>query len=446
MIAWTVIHDDTHSLNFGEVVIQQGFTANALSITLNTKEYDDNREILGWLHQISGGVIKRYPIFTGDEVLSLIVPITDSLKFFPTRYLSQFYDLRIAYTNIVNGNSNAGVSSSIPAIILGLPDRVTTLESIPLVSLTATNTAIGALQLSDTSQNAVIGTIQTNVSNLSLSVSNLINAIGAIASSAYTLLAANQALESAKKYLATVAGLVCTLPASPAIGDVISLSAGNFNLRINHGNASQAILNLSTLTTIGVSSGIILKPYADIDLMFIGSNLWKTTYRNRIINNWLNQTVAAQASQSVTLSTTSGTASFGTTLGSMRDGVKEPTQLLTNGYLADRNSLNLRIVATTPFLLDQLRIWNGQSNFALGSASGYFASSVTVYRGINASGANLGTFAIANQTGIEQIRNSTSDIASTDYFFAFTATQPAIGIMELEFHGRQSTGGEILAA
>jgi len=504
LITWQQIHDSTHSFSAGIVDIAIAFSANTLAIECSTKpEYALTRQIVGYIYQSFGNAQKGYALYSGKDILILSLPETDRLIFVPTSYLSDNYTLSIAATTI--GSVSSENTAPIPDLILGLSPRVSALEdgfetvdntlstqaiaiealqnsiSNPswdditgkpssftpsshnhaigqitnlaeflstyalkneIPSLLVVNQNISSLQTSDTGQNTAIGALQTNVSNLSTTVSNLGSSS---ASLAYTLLSTNQALESNKKYLASVTGLVCSLPSSPAIGDVVSLSTGNFDLRINHDNASRRIVNLSTLTTIGASNGIILKPYADIDLVFMGGNLWKTGYRNRTINNVEPQIIGALALISVALSTNSGPASFNTTLQSMQDGVRAPNNSLASGYLADRNFLNLLITASSPFILDQVRLWNGQSNLGLNAASSYWTSGVTVYRGNSISGVNLGSFTFTNNTGIEQIRNIISTLSSTEYFLTFTANQASIGIMELEFHGRPSSGGEIIA-
>lgn len=313
-----------------EVVVN--FTGNIASIQLTTKpEYAATRQIVGTLIQEFGEISAQYDLFSGNDVIALDLPETTKLVFLPTTYLSDNYSLIIA-TAIVGNVINSSAIAPIPQLLLELPNRfsdielglsnlvldaaslssrtdaleISSLSVIPhthpigeitglaaalatIPSLSPVNAAISALQLSDTSQNSAIGTVQTDVSNLSLAISNLGNAPTASASLSYTLVSADQALESNKKYLATVAGLVCSLPSNPAIGDVISLSTDNFTLRVNNGAAARRILNLSTLTNLGSANGIILKAYADIELVYVGVDLWKTQYRSRTVNNWLSE-------------------------------------------------------------------------------------------------------------------------------------------------------------
>lgn len=434
MVIWSILHDDTHDLRDAVIDIAQGFTGNALSITLGTKEYADNREILGWLHQYSGLAVKRYPIFTADEVLSLIVPFTDSLQFFPSRFLSRVFTLKIAYANIANGAPNGNASTSIPAIILGLPDRVTAIEAIPPLSLSATNTAIGALQLSETSQNTAIGTIQTNVANLSLLVSNP-------QSSNTILLAVDSILQSFKSYFASGANLTFTLPASPSIGDSIEISTGDYDLNLKHGNGVQRVLNNNTQTLIGASSGLILKPYSTIALTFNTGNLWVSKYRHRTINNYSLPSIGAEQFIPVTLSAVNAVSQFGTNLGMIQNGIKTPTGSLNDGYLSSQNFLNLVVTANTPFVLSRLKLWTGQGNVNSGATS-YRVDQVIAYDGSLNTSPILSTRTFANTSAVEQDRLiANTAIAKNAYLLAFTSAVH-IGILELECFGMPSLGSE----
>jgi len=130
MITWQIIHNENHLLSDEVVEIAQSFTGNSLSVTITASEYKGNQQIIGWLHLYSGFTEKRYALFTFDEVIALVLPEADRLEFRPTKYLADKYGLKIAIATVDNGGNANNASVSIPAIILGLPDRVASLEGV----------------------------------------------------------------------------------------------------------------------------------------------------------------------------------------------------------------------------------------------------------------------------------------------------------------------------
>lgn len=160
MISWQQIHSDRHNYRSGEVVIDQAFTGNVLSVQVETKpEYDLSRQIIGWLYQYSGLAIKKFALISGNDVLFLALPETDKLEFIPTPYLNELYTLTINAANI-EGSNNSGISGSIPDAILALPNRVLAVEN----GLTGATNLLSQLQ-SDLSD------LESTVANLNPSTS-----------------------------------------------------------------------------------------------------------------------------------------------------------------------------------------------------------------------------------------------------------------------------------
>ena len=133
-ITLTRLYSDTHHYDAGTVQINIPFVGNTLAVELTTKpEYATTEQKIGTLFQFSGTAQKAYDLYSGKDIVKLELPETDRLWFSPTSYLSDNYVLTIDYTNVgsvINGSNTV----SVPEQILGLPARVTALESIPVVS------------------------------------------------------------------------------------------------------------------------------------------------------------------------------------------------------------------------------------------------------------------------------------------------------------------------
>jgi hypothetical protein len=331
-ITFTQIHQSTNNFNAGTIPIDVTFTGNLLAVECSTKpEYATTQQTVGYLYQFNGNVQKAYAIKSGKDVIRLELPETTRMMFLPTSYLSDNYTLTLGYTNVgtVIDGSN---SVSVPEELLALPARATDTEQ----NIENISTILDGLDLVDTALDGRLTTLEGSISSplwtditgkptsfspsshshviadttglpedltaLSAGLALLASDLGDLAervetlegaapvtgnSLAITPLVVNTTLESNKSYLATAANLVCTLPSAPSIGDIVTLSTGNFSLKVNHGNSLQQVLNNNTLSTVGGLNGIILKAYADISLVFLGANLWKTTYRARVVSNWL---------------------------------------------------------------------------------------------------------------------------------------------------------------
>jgi hypothetical protein len=289
--------------------------------------------------------------------------------------------------------------------------------------------------------------LSLELSNINTDTSNLFGRVEALEAAtpvtsggiATALLATSTTLESNKSYLATVANLVCTLPASPSIGDVINLSTGNHSLRVNHGNASQQVLNNGTLTLVGSLNGIILKANADITLTFLGSNLWKTGYRVRVTNNWIDtftETVASIKSYVPTPLETYTYNASGNNVNLIADGNKTNSGVMRSG---GGTLGELRILLTFPYptMLTSFNYWLGQFNGAFN-----MPASVDVYTGVPVTPANLkGAISLSGATGTRNIPNTEF---STQYVFNFKLPNSgSISVLELEAVGTQIISGEI---
>lgn len=320
----------------------------------------------------------------------------------------------------------------------------TTAQSAQASASTAQTTADSALA---TANNAVPRTRTITINGVEQDLTA--NRVWTISSSnnpvTFLGISANQALESNKSYLATINNLICTLPLAPSVGDFINLANGNFSsFRINHGNNSQTILNNNTQSPTGSDSGIILKPYGVISLLFIGGNLWISSAKHRTTNNYTpisSESVASSKTYSVT--SPNANLNFSTTLNSIRNGVKQPTGAFsTDGLLNESPSLTLNLVTSEPIILDSFKVWNGQGNVGLGASADYAVGSCQVLIG----GSLIQSYSFSNQTGIEQSRNLPTNLQpASSYQFVFNGISGTnrLGILELELWGRGSAGGEI---
>jgi hypothetical protein len=317
-INFTSLHNQPHLFSGGTVTIDEAFSGNLLAIDVTTKpEYVVNSQIIGYLYQIYEAVSKGYAIKSGKDLIRLELPETEKLVFIPTNYLSDNYTLKIDYTTVgitavVDGENTAAIPEIIldlPPIIagiqgdiLGLNIDVQGLQSVVDISLDwnsitgkpetfapSTHThAIGdvtGLETSLTTLTNNLAAIDTDVATLSSRVDDLEND-PANSGEAVLLITANTTLESNKKYLVTAAELTLTLPSAPSIGDLITICNGNFSTKVFHGSSSHQVLNGGLLTPLGLNNGLILKSYSDVATVYLGANLWKTAFKNRITNNW----------------------------------------------------------------------------------------------------------------------------------------------------------------
>lgn len=463
-VEFASVYNSPHLVSEGYIEINVPFTGNVLSIDVNTSTSLDrlNKQV-GILYQYKGEKCNAYRLFAEKSILQLPLPETDYLRFFPT---SEYYS---QYTLIIEA-ANVGVvidspnSQALPELITGLPVRVSNLEngfenmvtpnwinligkpeafppyahSHSITDITGLSSQLEFLETVDT-------TIEGNLIDLGDRITSLeSNPIGG--SSKLTLLSANTQLESNTSYLATVNNLICLLPPNPLIGDYVDLFNGNFgSFRANHGNNSQFILNNSTITIAGnTESGIVLKAYASIRLVYMGANLWVSFSRLRTINNF-SPVISEPTSTAKTYSVSSPNANlnFGTTVNSIRNGVKQPTgAFMTDGLLHETSSLTLNITTNESIILDSFNLFNGQGNLVLGGTSDYAVGSCQVL--IN--GQIVQSYSFLNQNGIQQSRNLPANLSpSSSFQFIFSSFPGSnrLGILELELFGRGSVGGEV---
>jgi hypothetical protein len=489
-INFTNLHNQAHLFGNGAVTIDQEFSGNLLAIDVTTKpEYVVNSQVIGYLYQVYQSVSKGYAIKSGKDLIRLELPQSESLLFIPTSFLTDSYTLKIDYTSVgitalVDGSNTA----AIPELILNLPSIVSGLQGDVFglnVDIEGLQSAIASLALPSwneiqgkpqsfppSSHNHAIEEIEglqeilnqislgvtgleqgleantgnfaeidTDIAALNVRITTIENTPPVLSGGGgITLLASNILLESGKEYLATIANLVCTLPNSPSIGDVITLRTGDFPLRINHGNTSQQVLNNSTLSMAGALNGIILKANADITLVSLGANLWKSSYRARTTNNWIDsftESVASIKPYSPTPLETYTYNAAGNNVNLITDGNKTNSGVMRSG---GGTLGELRILLTFPYptMLTSFNYWLGQFNGAFN-----MPTAVDVYIGATVAPANLkGAISLSGATGVRSLNTNTD--FSTQYVFVFRLPNSgSISVLELEAVGRQIISGEI---
>lgn len=112
----------------GRHYIDQPFTGNRLAVHLRINpNLDRANTIIGILTQHFGTHRHDYQIRASQTIVSLHLPETDFLSFFPFNSLYDEYGLDLAYTNVGDSMSEA-VVYALPESIALLPDRVTDVE------------------------------------------------------------------------------------------------------------------------------------------------------------------------------------------------------------------------------------------------------------------------------------------------------------------------------
>lgn len=477
MISFTEIHSVTHRFVDGIVEILVPFTGNILSIQCGVKaEYQVTKQVIGYLYQHSGIATKGYAIYGENTYLELGLPETDKLIFVPTSYLNDSYSLIINYAlvgSVINGEN----TTPLPELITGLPTRVSALEAFKasantelenlsnsqndaINSLTAIDDSIASLTGDITSHHSRLETLESEVSANSIHLAEIdgtltsngtaIAALGnritdieasGFASIEYTEISVNSTLESNQKYFAAITGLICVLPANPSIGDTIDLSTGNYSFRVNHGNANQAVLNLSTQTNVGINNGIILKPYSSIQLIYQGSNLWVSACRARVINNYvvpaIESTSSIKAYIASSLEPYAYEASNFYTPELINDGNKTALGVMKTGG-GTANELHILATFPTSTILTALNYWLGQYNGNYNKPT-----SLDVYIGSGKTPENLITthnFTSADSGSIS-IANADSSLT---FVFVFRSNTNKISVLEIEAIGKQILGGETI--
>ena len=113
----------------GRHTIDQSFTGNRLAVNLGINpNLDRVNTIIGVITQHYQGVRADYQIRASQSVLTLHLPQTDFLSFFPISSLYDEYGLDLAYTNVGESMSET-VVYALPENIAQLPNRVTSLET-----------------------------------------------------------------------------------------------------------------------------------------------------------------------------------------------------------------------------------------------------------------------------------------------------------------------------
>lgn len=447
------------------MTIDEAFSGNLLAIDVTTKpEYVVNSQIIGYLYQIYEAVSKGYAIKSGKDLIRLELPETEKLVFIPTNYLSDNYTLKIDYTTVgitavVDGENTAAIPEIIldlPPIIAGIQGDILGLnidvqglqQSVADISLDwdsitgkpetfapSTHThAIGdvtGLETSLTSLSNNLATIDADIANLSSRVDDLENAPAS--SESFIFLVADTTLESNKKYLITSPDLTLVLPSTPSIGDVITVANGNFSTKVWHGNSSHQVLNQNTLTTSGLSSGLILKNNADVVVIYLGSNLWKTAVKNRIVNNW--QAPIEDDSSPVLQSYTAapfgdGTPVSGFGFDKLYDGN------LNRGFDAAGNSISCIVNFGSPKRLVKFDYWNGFDG-------AFLCANLKIYQGSTKSGALLKNL---NFAGLPISGNNIfldTVVSSQFYVFEFTKGS-GLSFAELKLYAPELIGGEVV--
>lgn len=469
-INYSQLHDQTHQFSDGEVSINTAFTANILSVQCDVKpEYQTSQQTIGYLYQYSGIASKNYAIKSGNDVINLAIPTTDKLIFIPTNFLNDSYRLILNYA-LVGNIDTANQSEPIPPLILELPSRVSALELKP--STSDWNTIQNKpTNFSPSVHGHVIGNIigladalasfplrselpsitgLVSESELTAKLSDYTKTVDLPVSSngsqKFTLITSNTELESNKLYLSNPANLIHTLPASPSIGDVVTVGTGNFITKV-YQNSSQTILNQSTQTPIGADTGLILKPYSLVKLVYVESGLWVVFGKSRTVNNWLPISIESTSVQKVYTPSFFNTVSpaYGCVIGNIKNGVILTGDYVNNGLLADQSLVQILLTFDSLIKIETFDFYGGQGNIGFGSANdNYKVDQINVFSGNNLSNL-LGTFSTTNINAAKQSFNvDTSGMAFNQYLFSFSRTGNGIGILELVINGKAQVGGEIM--
>ena len=460
----------------GRHYFTDNFVGNRLSVHLMiTPNLDRVNTVIGIVTQHFGSHRCDYQIRASQSVLVLSLPETNYLSFFPISTLYDEYGIEFSYATVESSMSEPSIVI-LPENIALLPAKVAALETAQVDNVTYfenIETILTSLENANTSivWDAVTGKPSTfppsshshsitditgladDLALINIDLGMVKDAVTELESTTTTstttyllntTTTTTTTLESNKSYLATVADLVCSLPSTPTVGNTVKLSTGNFSLKVLHGNSSQQVLNNNTFTTVGVDNGIVLKPYSSIELIYLGANLWVSTYRARTINNVSALSVEPTANSKAYTPASTMSPDYSAVITSINNGVKTVGGL-TNGFLSSATSGGILLTLSTPIILSELRLWNGQGNVGSGAASVYKTNDITVYAGSDTSGENLGTYTFDNSTATEQIKTVTPNSTPSSQFFLSvnTITPNIIGIIEIELWGKAGTGGEV---
>ena len=252
-------------------------------------------------------------------------------------------------------------------------------------------------------------------------------------------ISANITLQSNKNYLAIAIGLIWLLPVNPSIGDVINLSTGNFSLKVLQNNANHQILNANTLTKLGINNGLILKNNADVAVIFVGNNLWKTVFKTRIINNWIDITTdnipVIQPYFPTALEAQEYYHIYD--LARVNDG-----NTISSGVMLDNSASSLlafSLTFTEPIILTGMNYWLGQFNGLVNFPTGF-----NLYTGSSIDQNNLiQSNTLTNANGYIPVYGVLQ--AVNTYVIAFSRDgNPVMSVLELQALGSSSISGEVI--
>lgn len=447
MTAFTQIYDEPHDFIDGNITISNTLSnlGKAYVETLVTGLSDSlNRPmLLGFLYQIDVNAkrSKPYPIVSQRQTINLDLSECETFLFIPSNRLIDDYIFRL-YLSTESGNGEAvdlsdyALKSELPSLANYVSDSelATALSDYALVS-----------QLPNLSSYVTNSSLATALDDYVLTADLPTDSNSG--SQNFIPVSANATLESNKNYLATVSGLIFTLPLSPAIGDVITCATGNFSTKVFQ-NTSQTILNLSTQTTIGTSNGIILKPYSSIRLICVAADLWITGFRSRTINNWLAPTGSSDVQQTYTASLDSGVNAAYGTVNSIKDGTKTPNYNLSDSLILNASIdqyRNINIALASPKKLSKIRHWAGQGNTGATGNEINSPNEMKVYGGTDTSNL-LATFTLSKTRGVGQNLVLSLGTAYQNYVLSFKNSEAtSISIMEIELFANEVIGGEVVA-
>jgi hypothetical protein len=474
MTLFTQIYDEPHDFQDGNVAI-----ANTLSnlskayiecLVTGLSDSLATPMLLGFLYQIDVNAkrSKPYPIISQRQTINLDLSECESFLFLPSNRLIDEYVLKL-YLSAESGNggtidlSGYALISQLPslsdyvtnsALFLALDTYVNDSDLLTVLDGYISNSEL-EMSLQNYALTSQLPSLANYVTSSSLSTLLADYALTAnlpIAGSAQNFipLTANRTLESNKNYISTVLGLTFTLPLSPEIGDVINASTRDFNATILQ-NTSQTILNLSTQTPAGSGTGLILKPYSSIQLIFVGNGLWVTGYRTRTINNWLPFSESIQSLAYTPIDTGNLSLSPPPSWGTL--------PVINNNLFADGNttsSINigsidntgrfLRIDFATPVELSSVDFYFGWGNRSIGENRSEVPQQVRLYGGTTSN--LLGTLAdIPDTTGIKRTLTPSRFNATFATYFVqiFNTRSTNCGLVELDTFGYAVTGGETVA-
>ncbi|MBD2178410.1 hypothetical protein H6F42_15935 [Pseudanabaena sp. FACHB-1998] len=476
MNIFTELYSDNHSISEGAIDIDIPFNANTLFVNIDYGTLLDRTNlVLGIIYIYSDqGISHAYRLDFQRSIISLPISSVDKIRFIPVLELYQDYTLKLKYSSI-SSLIDSPNALPIPQAITGLPNRVSNLEAsygsqnsrlnsiqseLDLISIPSWQTLTGKpSSFTPDSHNHSISEVSgLQVALNALSDSNVLegeeitslrNRVNTLESSpinpssnslAFITLSSNQVLESGKSYLSTVNNLICNLPDNPSIGEVIKLSNGGFNsFRINHGSNSQSILNNASQTTSGsTDSGIILKNYACIELIYAGSNLWVNLSKYRSVNNWMSLGIV-ELSPSEKSYSPSTLAQYSYSAGYNFSFINDGN--LNAGVAASglNPSQGLGIICSFPtsIILSAFQAWLGQFNGPYN-----FPNNLRIFRGDSIDTNNLvynGNIPDAARVGLSPEPTN----SSSKWLFQFTNAASDVSVNELKIFGRSGSIGEI---